>query len=1376
MHAEKQSETQSFICYHPHQTASMQQALSQFCEWLNSDQAFDDSYTSVCFQPEAEINEALKDILHQPLMKATLALKSIDAWQHRDNLSALLNPEEVFFLFACLDTDLKEAVVKAGDAIRQTSRKLNHPESMRLNDTEVCGVVPLYQIGFAYPEYAYLLAGCLVTDWNESFAGYALNLPALLVAHHGYSEHLMKAFCYCDNDIARGRMFSSCDLKGPDNHLIQVDFRRHTRLVDIFRKDSKEIGRFLSQLAQRFEDQTYVFPAASDRQTFDVAHQFALTVCHPDDQAALNYATDDLSFDLPFVEDMSAEQFAAEIKAVIPAEFGSDDLYLETEVDDADDEEEDDKKDDFEIGQCVAAWEDFITGALPQGKALWRYVESGENASVLEQVEPCDILSLALAGQYHLHRQLVRFSIRQEDLDCCLPMHFLLGLSSDWFMRGVVTADEVELNRHKCIRLLDLIYRLKNQAPFSDEMVFIVLGKIGLMPAEDFYTRYGCDWKSFFLGGFKEFKSDSGMLGYSFHFCNQLLDEHREYAKSFLTQIIQDPKHKSAGMALLAGLYFIRYYLDKHHPLFSHSKALLEQELGKGMVAHLRAWCANEVALDHIECTLYGRDDDEDLGHYEQPITEAQEQAFILVEDYLHARNDVSREESVKALQTILEQNQDASEDTFCHGYLESSNGAKYWLSAAHQLAKYKANIGEISRRFLSLWIEIAPAQVANVISEQFPVETDVAAIVHHVREIVGEEIGELQETVVLMTTLIQSEDEDVKPILEKYGVRYTSEKQSPDNSQKIHSVVSYLRKEDKQKFFKMLVEQYPSLRWYEYFDTALLDEIREQIRDEIISYLIAQEVELPDDDAILKPLEDEILTFFTGQTSLEEALDKLRLYQVESFQEKFTRVNLNSLLWHTSPELRRRVLKLSAALSDQALHDCYDSSQLSETDYTQQLCEAGITLERLLAYFIEHDLYTAIRYLAEQHDLFSTIRGLSEHHKLNLLKSLSVLDGQMQLVEQFSDNDSAQVRDLVSRIREGQYHHRIYGTLIDRVDEGIYTTNDDALELVLQEKPNAPINLTDYLVLESNSRMVEAVMGQIFGMKLAYRPEKDGLTYPKEVAVKLKVHHPEDHGVPVTGMHAIKANTEYFFGWSLATKQLCRPGRYDIEILAENQQVLLRKTFHVVMVAEAKGSRLPELKALLNSDTVQQEMLPPLSFGKGEITVVDPARENEAVVLPYLLGEAPVPATIYREQDQVVGLAVGQLDSVKQWRHGCNASYLWLERHLKSQTVLVGDKTTMDKVLAEPDQRWQQVPGEVPFRVYRPEGHDESALIALRDKYQGHHIFFGFDQQEDVCCYFIMSRRLSWWDRLVSWFFRQEGHRRFARRKQNETASASGA
>ncbi|KDM90051.1 hypothetical protein EA58_19120 [Photobacterium galatheae] len=1359
----------------------MQQALSQYCELLIRDDVCEDSFRSVCFQPEVDINEALKDSLYQPLTKATLALKSIDAWQHRDHLANLLNSEDIFFLFACLNADLKEALYKAGDMIRLTSRKLNHPESMRLNETEVFGVVPLYQIGFTYPEYAYLLAGSLVADWDETFAAYALNLPALLVAHHGYSEHLMKAFCYCDNDIARGRMFSQCDLKGPNHNLIQVDFRQHVNLVDVFRKEPEMIALFLSQLAQRFQAQAYVFPAASEPCVFDLARQFALTIIHPDDQAIFNDMSEVESLDLPFLEHMSAEQLATEIKAVIPASLGSDALFTDTEVDDADDEadgdeaddDDEDDEDDFEIGRCVAAWQDFITGALPQGNALWRYVESGENASVLEQVEPCDILSLALAGKYRLHRQLVRFSIRQEELDHCLPVNFLLGLSSDWFMKGVVTADEVECNRHKCIRLLDVIYRLKNQAPFSDDMVFTVLGKIGLMPAEDFYSRYGCDWTSFFLGGFQEFKSDSGKLGSSFHFCHQLLEAHLEQAKSFLTQIIQDPKHQSAGMALLAGLYHIHDDLDKHHLLFSLSKTLLEQELGKGMLAHLRAWCTNEVALDHIECTLYGSDDEADLEHFEQPITETQEQAFVVLEDYLQVRNNVSREESVKALQTILEQIQDADEETFCHGYLERSNGAEFWLSAAHQLAKTQTKIGESSRRFLSLWIEIAPAQVANVIAEQFPVGADVAAIIHHLRALVGEEIGEIQETVILMTTLIQSEEEDAKPLLEKYGERYASEKQAPDQSQKIHSVVSYLTKEDKQKFFKMLVEQYPSLRWYEYFDTALMDEIRKQISEKIFLYLVEQEVELPDDEAaVLKPLEDEILAFFTGQTSLEEALDKLRLYQVESFQERFTEVDLSSLLWHTSPALREHVLTLCAALSDQALHDCYDPSQVSETGFAQLLCEAGMTLERLLAYFIEHDLYTAIRYLTEQHDLFSSIRGLSEHHKLKLLKSLSVLDGQMPLVERFSEDDAAQVRDLVSRIREGQYRNRIYGTLLDLVDEGIYFPENEQLELFQRENPDAKgvPNIADYLVLESKSRMVELAMGQIFGMKLAYRPEMDGLAYPDKIQVILKVSHPEDHGKPVLGVHQIKANTECFFGWYLATKQLCRPGRYDIEIMAENQQVLLRKTFHVVESVQARRTRLPELEAFLNNDDVLRETLPPMPMGKGEMTVVDPARENEAVVLPYLLGDAPVPVSVYREQDQVVGLAVGQLDSVKQWRHGCNASYLWLERYLKSQTVLVGDKATMDKVLAEPDQSWQQVSKDTPFRVYQSEDHSESALIAVHDKYQGHQIFFGFNQQEDVCCYFIMSRRLNWWDRLISWVFRKEGHRRFASRKQNAT------
>ncbi|MDO6708384.1 hypothetical protein [Photobacterium sp. 1_MG-2023] len=1370
MHDQKQSETQHVIHYHPTQSDSIQQALQQFCEWISHEQALETEGVTLSFLPQTDVNEVLKNHLHQPLMKALLSWKSIDAWQHRDNLSAELSPEEVFFLLACSNPALKAQLFDAGDRIRLAARALNCPQKLSVNEAEVFGAAALYLIGFTYPEYAYLAAGYVVAGWDERCAPSVLNLPALLVAHHGFSASMLKAFCYCDNDIARGRMFSQCDLKGPFNNLIQVDFRQHVNLVHVCQKEPETIDQLLSLLAQRCEAQPYVFPATDEPHGVQFARRLVLSVIHPDDQGTDR--TDAESLAGPFIDTMSVAALTAEVSSVIPPEFDRRIAAVEKADDDIVEEDGEESDDEYEFGQSVAAWQEFITGALPQGEALWRYVESGESECVLDEIEPCDILSRAREGQYQLHRQLVRFSLRQEDFDHCLPMHFSVGLSADWFMRGVVTGDEIEYNRYQCIRLLDVIYRLKNKTPFSDQLVFSVLANVGLMPAEDFYLRYGCDWGSLFWGGFKEFKSKGGQVDYLVNFCGKLLSEHQEQARSFLTQILDDPKHKSAGMALIAGLYYIHYFIDKSHLLFTLSQSLLQQELGQGMVAHLRAWCTNEVALDRIECTLYENDEEEDLAHFAQPITEAQEQAFIVLEDYLHARNNVSREASVKALKAILEGTENVSEETIFHDYIDRCRGADYWLHAAHQLAKFQNDLGETCRRFLSLWIEVAPAQVADVIAGQFYVEMDVVAIILHLRAIVGDEIGELQETAVLMTALIQSDDAAAKPILEKYGARYAAEKQEPNRDQVIHSVVSYLRKEDQQQFFQMLTELYPSLEWFEYFDIALFDEIREQISGEIFSYLVKQEMALPDDeDAVLKPLEDEILTFFTGQLSLENTLEKLRLYQVETFQRRFETVNLSSLLWYTSPALRELVLTLCAALSDQALHDCYDPSQISENDYAQQLYDAGISLERLLPYLIRYDLFHGIRYLAERHDLFCAIQGLSEHTQLKLLKSLSVVDGQMSLVERFSDDDSAAIRDLVRRIRAGQYRRRIYGSLLDLVDEGIYTLDEEQLEIYQRENPEAKVvpNITDYLVLDSNTRISELTFEKILGMKVVYRPEMDGQSYPDEIDVILRVTHPEDQGLPFQTNYTIQPNREFFLGWYLGTKEHCRPGRYDIEVMDDQHRVLWHRTFHLFLPPRGQRNRLPELEAFLTNDAVLRETLQPVSMGQGEITVVDPARENEDVVFPYLLGDAPIPVTLFREQASVIGLAVGQLASVQQWHQGCTPAYMWLERSLKSKTLLVGNKSTLDQVLAEPDQSWQQVSKAEPYRVYQPEGQtqESSALIALHFQRQGYHIFFGFDDQEEMCCYFIMSRRLSLWDRLVSWLTRKDGQRRIEVRNE---------
>ncbi|NMV20994.1 hypothetical protein HKB23_01110, partial [Vibrio parahaemolyticus] len=47
-------------------------------------------------------------------------------------------------------------------------------------------------------------------------------------------------------------------------------------------------------------------------------------------------------------------------------------------------------------------WKSFITEGFDEGKTIWHYIESGEDAQVLDVIEPCNIQIAARKGNFDI--------------------------------------------------------------------------------------------------------------------------------------------------------------------------------------------------------------------------------------------------------------------------------------------------------------------------------------------------------------------------------------------------------------------------------------------------------------------------------------------------------------------------------------------------------------------------------------------------------------------------------------------------------------------------------------------------------------------------------------------------------------------------------------------------------------------------------------------------------------------------------------------------------------------------------------------------------------------------------------------------------------
>lgn len=496
-------EAEYLIKYTPDDIDSMRAGLQEYASLIESGDAFEDDYIVAHFEPTLEKIDLSFFKGHTDLIN--FLEQSCEDYmglsKDEDDIKECVTTETLFFMCAAKHPELEADLKKTCETIVAFARKINDSSKMWITCEMPFGVEPLQIVATVYPEYGYLFASFFVPNWDDEHMFNSLGDLSNWSNRIGVNEHTIKAFCYCDNQLAREMMLGFTSWNGMDEDMfIDTKFP----LVENLRKSIKAMDNFKEQLVNRFKEQPLFG---------EIYENYGEGVCVKDPIAIILIdmlmsvkpcdAWDD-EFDLDDylttrLVHKSAVLEVEEIHALM------NEKSVSTQAKETPEEEKVPEID--ENTQSLLNWKDFFETALSNGKSAWEYIIKGDHPEGLNDLEEQNILKLAKKKKCALYKDL--------KAEYCYDMGDFLD-DLERYVRRLFKAFQNSETRAQIgskdddktliLRFSDVIYRLCGQKPFEDDYIEQVCEEYQAAPsAEAFIARFPVDWKKVFQKQLKSF-------------------------------------------------------------------------------------------------------------------------------------------------------------------------------------------------------------------------------------------------------------------------------------------------------------------------------------------------------------------------------------------------------------------------------------------------------------------------------------------------------------------------------------------------------------------------------------------------------------------------------------------------------------------------------------------------------------------------------------------------------------------------------------------------------------------------------------------------------------------------------------------------------
>ncbi|WP_420588750.1 hypothetical protein [Bacterioplanoides sp.] len=483
------------------QPASIQQALQQYQQHLNDGSAFQNNSFNIEFvaqsdtddsnQPETQRRLQFSDINDETLRKYALLSWRMgpEDWNFL-NREPIADDDEIYvseaiiFAIALQYNELQAEVIRTAEAMVDYSRRMNDTDSIWVDDMRVFAAEALFVLGCHNPQQIYLLGQFFIPYWDDEHAtGYSDYLKHF-VHSHGWSDDVIKAYLWCDNDNIRYQMFG-----------IEWESDTHYQpLGDYLRQHPQRYEWFKQALTERLLSRPVLLESEDvDADEANPVLSLYLTLLplegdlfEDDDmeqhrqQTFISASLEDEAMDLQ-------QQIAAKTDQPLVC-------YAQRNIERLEERERD--KDEGDLLRSIKP----LVLALTEGETLWRYVLDGSNPQAVKELAEIPLVSHAKEHAktfYNSFKGELLFGEENKDF-----IDELWSITSDLlselmcddedaeYIADVMPSADLNQRQQQCLRLLDIFYYALGQREFDDFMRRMLVDRYELMSAREYFSRY----------------------------------------------------------------------------------------------------------------------------------------------------------------------------------------------------------------------------------------------------------------------------------------------------------------------------------------------------------------------------------------------------------------------------------------------------------------------------------------------------------------------------------------------------------------------------------------------------------------------------------------------------------------------------------------------------------------------------------------------------------------------------------------------------------------------------------------------------------------------------------------------------------------------
>lgn len=975
---------------------------------------------------ESEKLKALQACHGEETYLKALGKISMEDYSVREKTFESVSSEGIFFSHALKYEELLEDIVETAQEIVNYSRRHNDTWEMWADDMGVFGLDVLYLLAKKYPKYTYLIGGFIIPYWDNEHADYAFSYLGQIYREDGFTDHLMKAFCYCDSDQARLAILG-----------IGYGYRleEYFDLGEYFKKNPSKYELFKEMLIERYRVQEFLQYSKDDHTDRPIQKIYGVIMVSSNPEIGLYEDEDDYIKGLEgfFIED-SYDNESFELQQQIEGILGS------SLVEDNSEEEEEVYEDEI--------WEDFFINGFQEGQRIWKYILSGEEKEILDTIVPTDIRALSRERELLFYKEKIQWFIGEYDTVREEFHRIFEGFIGEYYeeqegdLRVVINGEDVS-GRERVLRALDVFYKLLGEAAFTSDL-FKLMISYRVMTVDEFVERYDLNKESSINHLSSLMCDPMAYIEYSnredIDRIYRYMDSDRERARILFTgktaQAIEEGREekiflrgditqqRDAQMNILKGglpkdarsISVVTYLLERE---WKNSRS---DELTKILTDYVeKNWL--DLMMDEIEKhSSLAKDELESIkthivGRPAPPrelfmkaLTEGRD---ALTEDEKALLNPnssgVSDDEISNLLRERLKKSRKGKEykifNTIAKGYLLSLIPALYFGGFRVSLGSSRA-----MEKAIKLIIKIDPIMVMTFIHDMCYAQIE-GYTSYDFRQ--DTRRFSQSEIIGLAVEIAKSKEDEYKP----YVSMYIEAKEEPTRGMfrefsrgEFYEALSYLNTYDREGFLEEVSVMSPE-------NVDYLEEFMMALR-EFTELNLDERLYTNKNDK--KKLENEAFTmikgYINGMDNMSEVLEKLK--------PTFSTDILVKTLWRIDEIYRERFLRLLVEIGVGGIN-CgisnlvIDEGYIDMWTYLEKMSGLGATATNLVQWGIEWGVEDALVIANRKEEIYPLVSSLplnERENALNLAKESSEMIG---FIGKMTEDNSARIRGMAVKIRE---------------------------------------------------------------------------------------------------------------------------------------------------------------------------------------------------------------------------------------------------------------------------------------------------------------------------------------------------------------------